>query len=47
MEQLEILQEYLMKLYELRDTFQTEYKSLHRRSTMHDTESIGDYYLRY
>jgi hypothetical protein len=47
MNQQETLQEYLMKLYELRDTFQTEYKSLHRRSQMHDTESIGDYYLRW
>lgn len=43
----EILQEYLSGLYEGYDAFQTEYKRLHRRSKMHDYETVAEYYLRW
>ncbi len=47
MKQLEALQEYLKTLYDAYETFQTEYKRLHKRSKMHNRETVSEYYLRW
>ncbi len=47
MKQLEALQEYLKALYEAYDQFQTDYKRLHKRSKMHNRETVAEYYLRW
>jgi hypothetical protein len=47
MEQLKALQEYLEGLYEAYDVFQTDYRNCHKRSRMHDTEPVAEYYLRW
>ena len=47
MEKVELLQEYLKGLYEAYDTFQADYKNMHKRSKMHNTEPVSEYYLRW
>jgi len=41
------LQNYLQGLYEAYDAFQTEYKRMHKRSRMHNRETVAEYYLRW
>ena len=47
METITELQNYLEGLYEAYDAFQTDYKRLHKRSKMHNKETVGEYYLRW
>jgi hypothetical protein len=47
MEAITELQEYLKGLYEAYDAFQADYKTLHKRSKMHNKETISAYYLRW
>lgn len=47
MKTIAALQEYLKALYEAYDTFQAEYKHLHKRSKMHNKETAAEYYLRW
>lgn len=47
MKQIEALQEYLQGLYEAYEAFQTDYKRLHKRSKMHNHETVANYYLRW
>src|SRR5580698_5647477 len=47
MKQLEALQEYLKGLYEAYEAFQTDYKRLHKRSKIHNKETVSEYYLRW
>ncbi len=47
MKKIAAMQEYLQQLYETYDVFQTEYRHLHKRSKMHDTEPVAEYYLRW
>ena len=47
MKQIEVLQGYLQSLYEAYDVFQTDYKRLHKRSKMHNYETVSEYYLRW
>jgi hypothetical protein len=47
MKQLEALQEYLTTLYDAYEAFQTDYKRLHKRSKMHNRETVAEYYLRW
>ena len=47
MQKTEVLQEYLRGLYEAYDALQEDYKNMHKRSKMHNSESVSDYYLRW
>ncbi len=47
MNKIEILQEYLQRLYEVYDEFQMEYRRCHKRSRYHNIEPIAEYYLRW
>ena len=47
MEKIEVLQEYLKRLYEAYDAFQEDYKNMHKRSKKHNQESVSEYYLRW
>lgn len=47
MTNIEALQGYLKGLYEAYDAFQGDYKTLHKRSKMHNTEPVEAYYLRW
>jgi len=47
MEKISVLHEYLQRLYEAYDAFQTDYKLLHKRSKMHNRETAAEYYLRW
>jgi len=47
MKKIEVLQEYLKRLYEAYDAFQTDYKCLHKRSKMHNEETVSEYYMRW
>jgi site-specific DNA-adenine methylase len=47
MKKIAVLQDYLKGLYEAYDAFQTDYKRLHKRSKMHNKESVAEYYLRW
>jgi site-specific DNA-adenine methylase len=47
MNQLAILQDYLKGLYEAYDVLQKDYRRLHKRSKMHEKETVGEYYLRW
>jgi hypothetical protein len=47
MKKVELLQEYLQGLYEAYDAFQADYKTMHKRSKMHNTEPVSEYYLRW
>ena len=40
-------QDYLKRLYEAYDAFQTDYKRLHKRSKMHNNETRIKYYMRW
>ena len=42
-----VLQEYLKALYEAYEVFQQDYKRLHKRSKMHNAETVGEYYQRW
>jgi hypothetical protein len=42
-----VTEEYLKGLYEAYDAFQADYRTLHKRSKMHNKETIGEYYLRW
>lgn len=44
---MEALQEYLKGLYEAYDAFQQDYKNMHKRSKMHNKESVSEYYMRW
>ena len=43
----EVIEAYLKGLYEAYEIFREDYRGLHKRSKMHDKETIGDYYLRW
>jgi hypothetical protein len=47
MNKVEFLEEYLKGLYEVYDAFQADYKNLHKRSNMHNKETVSEYYLRW
>ena len=44
---VEALQNYLQGLYDAYDAFQTDYKRMHKRSRMHNSETVAEYYLRW
>lgn len=42
-----LLEEYLQGLYGMYDEFEQDYRTLHKRSKMHNSETIGEYYMRW